>query len=71
MALDLCQNLVSTQYLENKSIVPLDWDKNFVSTQYLENKSTEISPNFIYALILTRSMLGLLAVIFSLICNKL
>ena len=38
--------------------------KDFDSLQYLENKLTYLSPNFVYALILTRSRLGLLHVIF-------
>ena len=38
----------------------LDLRQNFVSAQYLENKLT---PNFIYAFILTRSSFGLMHVI--------
>ena len=143
MALEICKNLVSSQYLENKltdfhqilymhsywhdlawdcntsffhicsSVMALDLHQNFVSVQYLENKLTDfhqilymhsywqdllwdcytffahlyqsygpwfapkflfpslsweqidrISPNFIYAFILTRSTLGLLHIIF-------
>ena len=48
MALGLCQNSV----------------QNFVSTQYLENGLIECLPNFVCALVLTRSRLELLPVIF-------
>ena len=43
--------------------------QNFVYAQYLENK--QISPNFIYAIISTRSMLGLLHIIFRTIVPEL
>ena len=49
------------------SVMACDLRQNFVSVQYLENKWTEfhrISPNFIYAFILTRSTLVLLHIIF-------
>ena len=42
----------------------LNLHQNFVSAQYLANYMTYFSPNFIYAIILTRSSLGLLHVIF-------
>ena len=42
-----------------KRVMALDFLQNFVSAQYLENKSTDLSPNFVYDLILTRSRLGL------------
>ena len=38
--------------------------QNFASAQYLGNKIGRISPNFIYAFLLTRSNLGLLHIIF-------
>ena len=41
----------------------LDLRSNFISAQYLEQIDI-ISPNFIYAFMLTRSSLGLLHVIF-------
>ena len=44
--------------------------QNFVSVQYLENKLTEIHQNFIYALKLTRSRLGLLPVIILQFCKR-
>ena len=37
---------------------------NFISAQYLENKLTICLPYFVYVLILTRSRLGLLHIIF-------
>ena len=41
----------------------IDLLQNFVSTQYVENKMTEFHQMLKYALILTRSELGLLHVI--------
>ena len=41
-----------------------DLRQNFVSFQYLGNKCTEFHQIYIYAFILTRSMLGLLHIIF-------
>ena len=38
--------------------------QNFVSAQYLDNQLVELLSNFIYAYILTRSMLGVLHIIF-------
>ena len=38
---------------------------NFVSTQYLDKKFIRILPKFVYALILTRSRLGMIPVIFA------
>ena len=42
----------------------LDLSQNFVSAQHNEIKLTDFYQNFIYAFILTRSMFGLLHVIF-------
>ena len=42
----------------------LDWCQNFVSSQDLENELMEFDQNFAYALILTRSRLGLFRVNF-------
>ena len=50
-------------------VMYLDLHQNVISTQYLENND-RITPNFIYALILTRSSLRLLHVIFWLICTR-
>ena len=49
----------------------LDLCQNFVSAQYLENKLTELHQIFIYAFILTRSIYGLLHIIFHRLVSEL
>ena len=48
----------------------LDLHHNLVFVGYLEKKMDRILPNLMYAFILTRSMLGLLRIIFLYICTS-
>ena len=45
-------------------VMALDLRQNFVSAQYLLEQIDRMSPNFIYALILTSNSIGLLHIIF-------
>ena len=61
---DLAWDCCTTFFETCTRVVALYLLQNFISTQYLDNQLVEFLPNFIYALVLARSSLGLLHVIF-------